>query len=188
MGLFRGQIIRPCHEWDHLAGSCTLQDMSCLLLLHTDIAACPSCIGSTSLSPCPSTHTTHFRWHLLRKRSSTVLGAVWCCDGSIISCLPEMQYSPWVRWCLGSHIQKMWWCSMTQRRLCTPNETLQAVVADSVPIPVWCNYFISQDILYAVYFFHSSKLFIGKSVKHFKSAVTVTIMEKILAFICWWNN
>lgn len=30
MALFRGQI----PEWDHLAGTCILQDMSCLVLLQ----------------------------------------------------------------------------------------------------------------------------------------------------------
>lgn len=55
---------------------------------------------------------------------------------------------------------------------------LQAVPADWVFIPVLCNYFISQVTLHAMYFFHSSKLFIRNRVKHFTWAVIVTITEK----------
>lgn len=94
--------------------------------------------------------------------------------------------SLWVRWCLGGHRDLSKECGeVLWPKEDTPSEILWTLAADSVLIPVWCNYFISWGTSHKVYFFHSSKLFIGKSIKHFKSAVVVTIMEKILAFICW---
>lgn len=55
---------------------------------------------------------------------------------------------------------------------------LQSVLPDWVLISILCNYFISQVTLHAVYFFHGSKLFIGKSIKHFKPTVILKSMEK----------
>lgn len=158
--------------------------MSCLLLLQRmDIAVCWFCTGNTLLSSSPLWGGTFWeKGHELCWEQS---GVVDQSDQSIRFCPPEMQYSPRVRRCLGSHGDLAKECgeillpkdSAHQMRLCSRFSPHSSIV----PL-----FYKPRYITWSV-FLPQLKVIYREISQTLQVSCYCDNYGKTLAFIFWWN-
>lgn len=173
MALFRGQIIWAL-PW---VGSSGRDLHSARYELSCFAAACWLCIGKP-YSPRVPPHTQHIWGGTFWEKG---LELCWEQSGVVMNPSDSAHLRAVLQsWCnivleLGGALEAIGVCPKNVVRFYNPKKTLHtkwdlvSCCSRFSPHSSICNYFISQHTLQAVYFFPGSKLFIGKSIKHFVS-------------------